>query len=92
MEQKQQQLWGGRFDEALNGDMQDFNSSIHIDKRLALADVRCSQAYCTALFECDILNHAEHERIQEGLKAIGEEWTKGEFQINYSSTAYYASN
>ena len=48
-------LWGGRFSDALDPLMEEFNASIGFDRRLWQVDIRGSQAYAHALARADLL-------------------------------------
>ena len=49
-------LWGGRFSDALDPLMEEFNASIGFDWRLWQADIRGSQAYARALARAGLLD------------------------------------
>src|SRR6266511_4079384 len=53
-------LWGGRFSTKLNDQAWDLNSSLPIDKRLAIQDVEGSLAWSDALHHTGILSDKEH--------------------------------
>lgn len=48
-------LWGGRFSGAIDPDMEEFNSSLKIDKRMFKEDVLGSQVYAEALEEVNLI-------------------------------------
>ena len=56
-------LWGGRFEKATNGLVDDFHSSIRFDQRLARQDI-------TGSIEQGIIPKADADAIVEGLKSI----------------------
>ncbi len=63
-------LWGGRFEKATNGLVDDFHSSIRFDQRLAHQDITGSIAHATMLGEQGIIPKADADAIVEGLKSI----------------------
>jgi argininosuccinate lyase len=74
-------LWGGRFSTKLNDQAWDLNSSLPIDKRLAIQDVDGSLAWSEALHHADILSDKEHASISLGLAAVKEEFSSGRFSF-----------
>jgi argininosuccinate lyase len=74
-------LWGGRFSAKLNDRAWDLNSSLPVDKRMALQDVEGSHAWAEALREAGILTEKEHMSISNGLAAIKEEFVSGRFSF-----------
>ena len=74
-------LWGGRFSEKMDPQAWALNASIAFDQRLALQDVRGSQAWVGALRQAGVLNEQEHEQIQNGLKAVLQEFEQGQFRF-----------
>ena len=63
-------LWGGRFEKATDGMVDDFHSSISFDKRLYKQDIRGSIAHATMLGEQGIIPKEDADKIVEGLKGI----------------------
>ena len=63
-------LWGGRFEKATNGLVDDLHSSIRFDQRLARQDITGSIAHATMLGEQGIIPKADADAIVEGLKSI----------------------
>ncbi len=74
-------LWGGRFSTKLNDQAWDLNSSLPIDKRLAIQDVEGSLAWSDALHHTGILSDKEHASIALGLAAVKEEFSSGRFSF-----------
>ncbi|MDR9831387.1 hypothetical protein RCJ22_38015 [Vibrio sp. FNV 38] len=56
-------LWGGRFEKATDGLVDDFHSSISFDKRLFEQDITGSIAHATMLGEEGIILAADAEMI-----------------------------
>ena len=63
-------LWSGRFSKDVDSRVNDFNSSIHFDKRLYSQDIQGSIAHSQMLFECGIISESDKNAIHEGLKGI----------------------
>jgi argininosuccinate lyase len=66
-------LWGGRFRKEENKLMEDFNSSLQVDKRLYAEDIKGSIAHVKMLMKCQLLTDEEGENITEGLISILED-------------------
>ncbi len=75
-------LWGGRFSAATDHLVEQFNASIEVDQRMALEDIRGSQAHARMLAACGIITEAERDQIVDGLAAIAEEITSGAFSFS----------
>lgn len=75
-------LWNGRFDDQPDDQMWDLNASISFDKRLALQDVRGSQAWAEALETAGILSGEERSEICAGLQQIEAEFRSQSLSIN----------
>ncbi|MDR3051586.1 MAG: argininosuccinate lyase [Oscillospiraceae bacterium] len=63
-------LWGGRFQKATDGLVDDFHSSIAFDQRLCRQDIAGSIAHATMLGEQGIIPRADAEKITAGLREI----------------------
>ncbi len=63
-------LWGGRFEKATSGLMDDFHSSISFDKRLYMEDITGSIAHARMLGKQGIIPKEDSEKIIEGLNGI----------------------
>ena len=74
-------LWGGRFRKEENTLMEDFNSSLHFDKKLYFEDIIGSIAHVKMLAKCCILNKDEGETIEKGLMGILNDIEAGTLQI-----------
>ena len=77
-------LWGGRFAQKLDPLAWDLNSSLAVDKRMALQDVEGSRAWADALHQARILSDKEHASISLGLATIREEFSSGRFTFTPS--------
>ena len=74
-------LWGGRFAEAANPLLRQFNDSIPFDKRLWLEDIFGSMAYANAIAGAGLISVQERDTLLTGLEQVAEEWRGGQFQI-----------
>ncbi len=63
-------LWGGRFEKATEGIVDDFHSSISFDQRLYKQDIQGSIAHATMLGEQGIIPSGDAEAIISGLRGI----------------------
>ncbi len=74
--------WGGRFAEMTDPMVDAYTSSIAIDRRIALEDVKGSIAHARMLAHQGIIPAADSEEILAGLIQVREELEKGSFQMN----------
>lgn len=74
-------LWGGRFRGGPDQEAWNLNASLPVDRRLALQDLRGSQAWARALFRAGVLSEDEHQQIQAGLERIAGELEQDKFQF-----------
>ena len=65
-----EKMWAGRFEKALDKLADDFNSSIHFDKKLYKHDILGSMKHATMLSAVGILTAEELSKILEGLSSI----------------------
>jgi argininosuccinate lyase len=72
-------LWSGRFSEATDKIVDEFNASIGFDQRLALYDIKGSLAHVKMLAKQGIITREEASSIEDGLCTIREEIVKGSF-------------
>ena len=75
-------MWAGRTDGALDKIADDFNSSIHVDKRMYKEDIRGSIAHATMLSECGVISHGDADLIVSTLADIADEITEGTLEIS----------
>ena len=64
------QLWQGRFSKAVDSRVNDFNSSIRFDRRMAAQDITGSMAHAAMLTGQGIISEADGAAIQQGLEGI----------------------
>ncbi len=74
-------LWGGRFNDAVDPQMEALNRSIGFDARLWEVDIRGSQAWAQALLQAGVLSEEECLAIITGLDRVYEEWARGDFVV-----------
>ncbi len=77
-------LWDGRFSEKTDRIVEDFTSSIDIDKRLYSYDIQGSIAHCRMLAKTSIISEEEALSLIEGLGVIKREIDRGDFQFDKS--------
>ncbi len=75
-------LWGGRFKKETSSLMDDFNSSISFDQRLAEQDIKGSMAHAEMLGRCGIIPAQDSKKIIEGLEGILEDVRRGEIEFS----------
>ena len=78
-------LWHGRFAEGPDAAAVEFETSIHVDERMALDDIRGSQAHAAMLATQGIISADENKAIQDGLSSIKDDLESGALQIDYSA-------
>jgi len=76
------QMWGGRFTEAVTAEVAAFNASIGFEQRLAQHDIFGSKAQAAALQQAGILTAAEHDTVVTGLDRVLNEIEAGEFPFS----------
>jgi argininosuccinate lyase len=72
-------LWHGRFQSKLDPSAWDLNTSLPVDQRLALQDVRGSIAWAGGLADAGVITSEEAAQIQAGLRQILAEFEQGSF-------------
>ena len=78
-------LWAGRFSKEVDSTVNDFNSSIPFDSRMAKQDICGSIAHATMLGEQGIIAKSESERIVEELSKMLEEIENGTLAIDMTA-------
>ena len=78
-------LWHGRFVEGPDAAAVEFETSIHVDERMALDDIHGSKAHAAMLAKQGIISKEENEQIQHGLSSIENDLTSGALEIDYSA-------
>jgi argininosuccinate lyase len=72
-------MWGGRFSRGPASIMEDINTSIDFDKRLAAQDLAGSEAHAAMLAKQGIIEKKDADAILQGLATIREEMANGTF-------------
>ena len=72
-------LWGSRFSGNMDPAAWELNASIRVDRRLALQDIRGSQAWAEALKTAGVLSQVEYNQIYTGLQAVQAEFETDTF-------------
>jgi argininosuccinate lyase len=72
-------MWGGRFTRGPAAIMEEINTSIGFDKRLAGQDLAGSQAHAAMLAAQGIITQGDADAIAKGLRAIAKEIEGGSF-------------
>ena len=75
-------MWAGRFEKALDKQADDFNSSIHFDKKMYKQDIKGSLEHALMLSSCNIITKAEYEKIAEGLNSILDDLIDGKLTFD----------
>ncbi len=78
-------LWHGRFEEGPDAAAVEFETSIHVDERMAFDDINGSKAHAAMLARQKIISSEENEQIQKGLSSIEEDLASGKLSIDYSA-------
>ena len=82
MSEKKSPLWHGRFSEGPDAEAVAFETSIHVDSRMALDDIRGSIAHSLMLGATGIIPSDESQLIVTELKKIAKELENGSLEID----------
>ncbi len=77
-------LWGGRFSQATNCQVEEFTASIGFDKILAPYDILGSLAHVKMLGHCSVLTETEVRQISQGLLHIANAVSHDEIKFSLS--------
>jgi argininosuccinate lyase len=72
-------MWGGRFERGPASIMEEINTSVDFDKRLAQEDIAGSKAHAAMLAKQGIIAQADADAILKGLDQIAAEIAEGRF-------------
>lgn len=75
-------LWAGRFSKEVDATVNDFNSSISFDSRMAREDIMGSIAHAAMLGETGIIDKSESERLCDGLAQLLQDLEAGTLAID----------
>ncbi|MDE6705197.1 MAG: argininosuccinate lyase [Treponemataceae bacterium] len=78
-------LWHGRFAEGPDAAAVAFETSIHVDERMALDDIAGSKAHAAMLARQGIISASENDAIQGGLDTIARDLREGTLSVDYSA-------
>ncbi len=78
-------LWHGRFKEGPDAQAVEFETSIFVDERMALDDIKGSKAHARMLGEAKIIPESDAKAIIEGLDSIEKDLKDGTLAIDYSA-------
>ena len=79
-----EKAWDGRFSEKTDKIVEDFTSSVGIDKRLYLYDIEGSIAHCKMLARASVITDEEASSLIQGFGKIKKEIERGEFLFDNS--------
>ena len=77
---KDRKLWGGRFTEATDEFVEQFNASVSFDKRLFKQDILGSRAHAEMLAHIGVLSSGDCDAILKALDTIQSEIESGSFE------------
>ena len=77
-----EKMWAGRFEKALDKSADDFNSSIHFDKKMYAHDIKGSLEHAAMLCAVGILTEEELKKISDGLIGILDDLNSGKLQFD----------
>jgi argininosuccinate lyase len=78
-------LWHGRFEEGPDAQAVEFETSIYVDERMALDDIKGSIAHAKMLAFTKIISEDEANQIVNGLESIQKDLESGSLKIDYSA-------
>lgn len=78
-------LWHGRFEEGPDAAAVAFETSIHVDERMAFDDIKGSIAHAKMLSKTGIISADEADSIVKGLEGIQKDLESGTLKIDYSA-------
>lgn len=78
-------LWHGRFSEGPDAAAVAFETSIYVDERMALDDIKGSKAHAAMLSKAGIISKDDSSKIIEGLSSIEQDLQSGKLKIDYSA-------
>lgn len=78
-------LWHGRFEDGPDAAAVAFETSIHVDERMALDDIKGSKAHAAMLSKAGIISKDDSEKIIEGLSSIEKDLQDGKLKIDCSA-------
>ena len=76
--------WDGRFSQSTDKLVEQFTSSIAVDRRLYAHDIQGSIAHCTMLAKVGVISEEERDILISGLRQIRKEIESGQFHYDDS--------
>ena len=80
-----EKMWAGRTDGAVSAVADDFNSSIHFDKKMYRQDIKGSMEHALMLSAKGIITAVEYEEIREGLASVLSDIESGKLPFDESA-------
>ena len=80
-----EKMWAGRTDGAVSAVADDFNSSIHFDKKMYRQDIKGSMEHALMLSARGIITKGEYEEIREGLSSVLADIENGSLEFDESA-------
>ena len=80
MKEKSSKLWGGRFTEATDEFVEQFNASVGFDKRLYKHDILGSKVHAQMLARIGVLSKQDCDQLIKALDEIEAEIETGKFE------------
>lgn len=74
--------WAGRFQKQTDPVVEEFTASIHVDSRLADADIRGSIAHARMLAACGIIPEEDARTIIRGLEELAADFRAGKVELD----------
>ena len=75
-------MWSGRFETDTDASANEFNSSLHFDKKLVFYDIAGSIAHVSMLSRQQIIPEEDADRCIAALKELSGELKRGEYEIS----------
>ncbi len=79
-----EKLWDGRFAEKTSRSVEQFTSSIQVDKRLYAYDIAGSIAHCKMLAKCGVITEEDASELSRGLGNIQRDIERGQLKYDDS--------
>ena len=76
-----EKLWGGRFEQGLDQQTEEYGASIKFEQRLAPFDLQGSLAHVKMLGETGIISQDEAKQIAQGLELVEQKLIAGEIEF-----------
>lgn len=74
-------LWGGRFEQAMEAEVETFTQSLSVDARMVEEDLWASEAHALMLARQGILSEDDLRRILEGLERARADYAAGTWEL-----------